>query len=162
MNGKRRILALCTTVLMFGTGQALGAEDGTARKTSSLMKAPYRDAKAIGVLSSGDKVDILETQGGWYKVKSGKLNGWVRMLSIRRGEPRKGGGGTNDLVALATGRAGTGRVVSTTGIRGLDEEELKLARFDEAELRKLDVYSASRAEAQDFARQGKLKARKVK
>ena len=66
MNGKRRILALCTTVLMFGTGQALGGEDGTARKTSSLMKAPYRDAKAIGVLSTGDKVDILETQGGWY------------------------------------------------------------------------------------------------
>lgn len=162
MNGKRRILALCAAGLMLGAGQALGAEEGTARKTSSLMKAPYRDAKTIGVLSTGAKVDILQTQGGWYRVNSGKLNGWVRMLSIRRGEARKGGGGTNDLVALATGRAGTGHVVSTTGIRGLDEEELKLARFDEAELRKLDAYVASRTEAQDFARQGKLKARAVK
>ncbi|WP_313950350.1 SH3 domain-containing protein [Accumulibacter sp.] len=161
MNGTRQLIACFAAGLMFACGQALGGEDGTARKASEVRKTPYRDARAVGVLATGDKVDILEKRGGWYRVKSASLNGWVRMLSIRRGQARKGGGGTHELVALVTGRAGTGRVVSTTGIRGLDEEELKLARFDAAALRVLDAYAASPAEAQRFARQGKLTARAV-
>lgn len=157
MNGIQRILFLCAAGWLLACGQALGADGGIARKDSALMKAPYRDAQAAGTLAKGAKVDILEKRGGWYRVKSGKLDGWVRMLSIRRGQPRKGSGG-NELAALASGRAGTGRVVSTTGIRGLDEEELKSARFDEAQLVKLEAQAVSRTEAAKFALQGNLKA----
>ena len=41
-------------------------------------------------------------------------------------------------------------------IRGLDEEDLKSAKFDAAELTLAESYAASRAEAQNFANQGKL------
>jgi predicted ThiF/HesA family dinucleotide-utilizing enzyme len=51
-------------------------------------------------------------------------------------------------------------VVATTGIRGLNEEELKAAKFNEAEVKLVESYSASKAQAQQFANEGKLVARK--
>jgi len=91
-------------------------------------------------------------------VKSAKGKGWVRMLSIRKGDARKGSGSASGVLALASGRAGTGKVVATTGIRGLNEEELKAARFDEEELKRAESYASSKAEAAKFATQGKLAA----
>ena len=65
------------------------------------------------------------------------------------------------LLGLASGRAGTGKVVATTGIRGLSEEDLKAAKYNETELKKAESYGVTRAEAQKFAAEGKLTARKV-
>jgi hypothetical protein len=94
-------------------------------------------------------------------VKSTKGSGWVRMLSIRRGEARKGTGDAAGLLGLASGRAGTGKVVATTGIRGLSEEELKAAKFDAGQLKLAESHATSRAEAKKFAAKGKLVARQV-
>ena len=85
------------------------------------------------------------------------------MLSIRRGEARKVDVGkeVGGLAALSSsGRAGTGQIVSTTGVRGLSEEELKGAKFNEAQLMRAQSFAASQGNAQDFAAKGKLKARK--
>ncbi len=158
MNGARGILVAYAVGMLLAGGSAVGAEGGSARRASELKQSPFRDAATIGTLASGDKVDILKKQGGWYMVKSGRSNGWVHMLSIQRRQPRKGGD-VAGLAALVSGRAGTGRVVSTTGIRGLSEEELKLAKYDADELRKLEAYAVTRVDAQNFARQGRLKAR---
>ncbi len=140
--------------------QAWAGEAGTALKADEIKAAPFRDAKTVGRLASGDKLDILKQQGGWYQVKSAKGSGWVRMLSVRRGEVRKGGE-LAGLAGLASGRAGTGKVVATTGVRGLSEEDLKAARFDEAELKKMEANGVSRDEARHFAAQGQLKAIKL-
>jgi hypothetical protein len=43
------------------------------------------------------------------------------------------------IAGIATGRAGTGQVVSSTGVRGLSEADLKAAKFDEAELRRAEA-----------------------
>jgi hypothetical protein len=51
-------------------------------------------------------------------------------------------------------------VVATTGIRGLNEEELKSAKFNETELKLAESFITSPPEAQKFAAQGKLGARK--
>jgi hypothetical protein len=51
-------------------------------------------------------------------------------------------------------------VVATTGIRGLNEEELKAAQFNEAEVRLAESYAVSKEQAQQFATEGKLLARK--
>jgi hypothetical protein len=107
-------------------------------------------------------VEILGKQSGWFKVKSTKGSGWVRMLSIRRGEARKGSGEDAGVLGLASGRAGTGKVVATTGIRGLSEEELKAAKYNENELKKAESFAVTEAEARRFAAEGKLVARKVK
>ena len=105
-------------------------------------------------------MDILGKDGGWFKIKSAKGSGWVRMLSIRKGDARKGGGDTAGLLSVASGRAGTGKVVATTGIRGLNEEELKAAKFNAEELKQAESYATSPPQAQKFGAQGKLVARK--
>lgn len=150
-------IAACAIVL----SGAAWAEGGTALKNDDIKAEPFRDAKSVAALVKGEKVDILKKDGGWYKVKTAKGSGWVRMLSIRKGEARKRSSDAEGLLSMTSGRAGTGKVVSTTGIRGLNEEDLKAAKFDEAELKRADSYATTKAEAQQFAKQGRLAARKL-
>jgi len=142
-------------------GATWAGERGSALKADDIKAEPYRDARTVGALKAGDAVEILKSQGGWLQVKSVKGNGWVRMLSIRRGAARTGSSDLSGLAGVATGRAGTGQVVATTGVRGLNEEELKAAKFDEAQVKKLESFSVGKAEAQKFAAAGKLAARSL-
>jgi hypothetical protein len=160
MNMARSIAALLMTGLVF-TGTALAGEAGTALKADDIKAEPFRDAKTVGSLATGDRVEILKKEGGWFQVKSAKGSGWVRMLSVRRGEARKGGDDAAGVLGLASGRAGTGTVVATTGVRGLNEEELKAAKYNEAEVKKVESFTTSQGEARKFAAEGKLTARKV-
>ena len=155
-----RSMALLATFLLFA-GTAVAGERGTSLKADDLKAEPFRDARTVGSLNAGDSVEILKKQGGWFQVKSGKGSGWVRMLSIRRGEARKGSVDAAGVLDLASGRAGTGRVVASTGIRGLGEEDLKAAKYNELELKKAESFAATQAEAWRFAAEGKLVARKV-
>jgi hypothetical protein len=160
MSVARSMAALLVTFL-FAVGTTLAGEAGTALKADDLKAEPFRDAKTVGSLTTGDNVEILKKEGGWFQVKSAKGSGWVRMLSVRRGEARKGSGDAAGVLGLASGRAGTGSVVATTGIRGLSEEELKAAKYNETELKKAESFAATEAEARKFAAEGKLVARKV-
>ena len=144
MNMARSMGALLATFLL-AAGTALAGEAGTALKADHLKAEPFRDAKTVGSLTSGDTVEILKKQGGWFQVKSAK-----------------GSGDAAGVLGLASGRAGTGRVVATTGIRGLGEEDLKAAKYNELELKKAESFAATQAEARKFAAEGKLVARKVK
>jgi hypothetical protein len=134
---------------------------GTALKTDEIKAEPFRDAKTVGSLATGDTVEILEQQGGWFRVDSAKGKGWVRMLSVRRGEARKRPGEASGVFGLATGRAGTGQVVATTGIRGLGEEDLKAAKYSETELKSVESYTTTAEEARKFAADGKLTPQSV-
>ena len=154
-----RIHVLLAALLLMPIAHA--AETGVAVKADELKAEPFSDAKKVGALATGDQVTIVKRDGGWLNVKSPKGNGWVRMLSIRRGAaPSKSTAGASGLVGLASGRAGTGKVVSTTGIRGLNEEQLKAAKYDEEEVKQAESYATSRADAQKFAEKGKLKTQK--
>ncbi|MDO9101698.1 MAG: SH3 domain-containing protein [Candidatus Nitrotoga sp.] len=139
---------------------AFAAETGSVIKTDGIKVEPFRDAKTIATLSVGDKVEIVKKNGGWLQIKSPKGNGWVHMLNVRKGGVRKDSGVIGGLLGMASGRAGTGKVVGTTGIRGLDEVELQSAKYNETELNLAESYAINRAEAQVFATQGKLVARK--
>jgi len=137
-------------------------ESGVMVKDEVLRAEPYADAQSLDNLAKGTQVTILKRASGWYQVQTGKTQGWVHMLSIRRGEARKMDVGkeAGDVAALSTGRAGTGQVVSTTGVRGLDEEDLKGAKFNVGQLKKAQSFAVAQGDAQAFATQGKLKARK--
>ncbi|HQN65212.1 MAG TPA: SH3 domain-containing protein [Methylophilus sp.] len=137
------------------------AEPGTALKADSLRAEPFADAKATGTISKGDQVDIITKKGAWLQVKTAKSKGWVRLLSVKRG----GASSSNAVggaIDVATGRAGTGKVVSTTGIRGLSADELKAAKFNETEIQKMESYTTSPADAQTFAEAGGLSASNIK
>ena len=130
-------------------------QSGTTIKASEIRIEPFSDAKVLANLASGDNVTILKKQGGWLRVKSAKGSGWVRMLSISKGTATRSGN-ADGLLGLASGRAGTGKVVATTGIRGLSEEDLKAAQFNAQELQLAESFATTPAEAQKFARQGQL------
>jgi len=148
--------ATCETL----AAQKKPAEAGVALKADKLRAEPFADAKQVGELAKGDAVTIVKKSGGWYQVKTGEAQGWVRMLSVRRGEAGKSNA-AQEVAALSTGRAGTGQIVSTTGVRGLSEEELKAAKFDEPQLEKAESFAASKDAATAFAHKGKLTARAV-
>jgi hypothetical protein len=137
---------------------ALAGDVGTALKTDTLRKEPYADAKTVGSLAKNDSVEILSKKGAWLQVKSKKTTGWVRLLSVKRGAASSSGSSVADI---ASGRAGTGKVVSTTGIRGLSAEELKAAKFNEEEMKKMESHAVSSGEAQNFASAGGLSATKM-
>lgn len=150
--------ALLSQLMLSG---ALAAETGVALKADTIRAEPFGDAKPVATLAASDKVEILGKEGGWLKVGSPKGKGWVRMLSIRKGDAKKGGNEAAGVLKLASGRAGTGKIVATTGIRGLNEEELKAAKFNAEEITLAESYSVSKAQALQFANQGKLAARKL-
>ena len=132
---------------------AFAGEAGTALKADVLRTEPYADAKTAGNLNKNDAVDILANKGAWLQVKSKSASGWVRILSVKRG----GASGSNSSIAdIASGRAGTGKVVSTTGIRGLSAEELKAAKFNEDEMKRMESHAVSAGDAQQFANAGGL------
>lgn len=136
----------------------LAGEPGTVLKGDVLRAEPFSDAKTVTTLTRNDKVDIQKRQGGWLYVLSPKGKGWVRMLSIKRGAAAQANAGkeASGLLDMASGRAGTGKVVATTGIRGLNEEQLKTAQFNEEELKKAESFAVSKQDAERFAKKGKL------
>ncbi len=135
---------------------SMAAETGSALKNDSMRFEPFADAKVTGSFNRGDNLEILKKQGAWLQVKTKKSTGWVRLLSIKRGSS-SAGNQTAGVLAVASGRAGTGQVVSTTGVRGLSAEELKAAKFNEPEIKTLESYTQSAEQGSQFAGAGGLK-----
>ncbi len=135
---------------------AVAAETGSALKNDTLRKEPYSDAKATGSFTRGESLEILKKQGAWLQVKTKKSTGWVRLLSVKRGAATTSNQAAG-VLAVASGRAGTGQVVSTTGVRGLSEADLKAAKFNETEIKTLESYTLTPDEGRSFANAGNLK-----
>jgi len=129
------------------------AAPGVMLRDEELRTAPAANAAAVGRVARGASVDIVARQGGWTRISSGGRSGWVRVLSVRTAAPASGLGDVLGAVEAGAARRDPGRVVAVAGLRGLDEEELKLARFNAAELQRLSGYASSRAEAEAFARE---------
>ncbi|MFA5321631.1 MAG: hypothetical protein WC373_03080 [Smithella sp.] len=109
-------------------------------------------------MARGEKLRIIGKKGAWLNIKTAKAGGWVRLLSVKRGTASSSGSQVKGVLAVASGRAGTGKVVATTGVRGLNEEELKNAKYNEAEVKKMESYTQTSKQAQQFAKSGGLKA----
>ncbi len=158
---KLRYTAMLLATLMFASGIAEAGERGTTVKVDTLKESPFSDAKIISSLPATSTVEILKKQGGRYQVKTQQGSGWIRMLSVRREASMQKDNQLAGIASLASGRSGTGKIVSTTGIRGLNEEELKAAQFDEKQVSRLESYMTSRTDAQKFANQAKLHAQQI-
>ena len=141
------------------TATAAGTDPGTVVHAETLRAKPAIDATAIGTLAGGTRLNILARCGGWYQVSSNGQSGWVRMLSVRRSAAASTD--IAGLAAISSGRAGTGSVVSSTGVRGLDSEDLETAVFNEARVARAEALRSGRADAEKFARQGGLNTQDV-
>ena len=154
-------MKLILLFMMLLTATAQAAESATTVKSDSVRAAPFSDAKIVVTLPAATKVAILKKDGGWYQIKSAQGSGWIRMLSLRRGDAKAAAKPLSGLAGLTSGRSGTGKIVATTGIRGLNEEELKAAQYDEKQVALLESSTTSRAQAQKFADKARLKARQM-
>ena len=139
------------------------AEPATVIKASDLKQEPASDAATVAKLAENTAVEAFERKSGWTRVKTASGEGWVRMLSLRFGATtaaaKPGASGVSQLFNVA--RTGSSGTQVTTGVRGLDEQQLATAQPNPAELAKLDGFAADRDAAASFAAQGKLEAQSV-
>ncbi len=147
------------------TGNAL-AESATTSKSTELMDKASVDATVIGTLANQARVDIIQHNGAWAQVKtSAGQAGWVRNAFLRLDAnansnvaPPSGG---NLLGSLTT----SGRTSNTStvgnGVKGLDEEDIRRASPNYAELQKMQKSAADKNSAQAFAQRTPLVASNV-
>lgn len=143
-------LVLCVTA-----ASALAAP-GTVLRNDKLYSQPSASSKVAASVPKGASVNILSKQGGWLRVTSGKSTGWIRLLSVRAGAGGLGGAGMGDVVGAATTRSDPSRVVAVAGLRGLNDEDLKQAKFNGEELARLNTWQATPAQARSFAAESGL------
>ncbi|TLM66299.1 MAG: SH3 domain-containing protein [Deltaproteobacteria bacterium] len=136
------------------------AEPATMSKADNLYDKPFADARVVGRLTAGQAVDIQKREGAWYQLKAGGKLGWARMLSVRRTAPAAAAS-AGSVAQVATGRAGTGRIVATTGVRGLGEEVLQEAAFSEAAVAAAERFRVDAADAERLARAQGLAPRQI-
>jgi hypothetical protein len=150
------------TLLLF-LPLAVLAEPATVIRATDLKQEPASDAATVAALAENTAVEVLERKSGWTRVKAGAGEGWVRMLSLRFGggaaAAKPGATGISQLFNVA--RTGSSGTQVTTGVRGLDAEQLATAQPNPAELAKLGAFAADRDAAARFAAQGKLDAQSV-
>ena len=138
------------------------AEPATVIRATELKQEPASDSATLAALAENTAVEVLERKSGWTRVKAQPGEGWVRMLALRFGgtAPAKPGAtGVTQLFNVA--RTGSSGTQVTTGVRGLDAEQIANAQPNPAELAKLEKFSADRDAAAGFAAQGKLSATAV-
>jgi hypothetical protein len=143
---------------------AAWAEPVTVERDSVLRAEPRTDAGVAGNLPKGATGDAVARQGAWVQVKSGTVTGWLYSFNVRFGAVNPGSGnaaGAGSALGRVFGPRQQVNVTATIGIRGLEEEDLKQAHFDEAQMRQLDAYAASREQAAAQAGKSGLSASRV-
>jgi hypothetical protein len=137
---------------------AVSSAPGTVLRAEKLYSEPASTSKVTASVAKGASVEILGKQAGWLRVKAGSQSGWIRLLSVRAGSGGLGGAGVGDVVGAATTRSDPTRVVAVAGLRGLNDEDLKQAKFNAEELARIDARSVSATQVRTFASQAGLAA----
>jgi len=141
---------LAALVFSLGVGPAIAQESGFAVRQTEVKKEPFSDAETVGTLAEKSQVKVLGRQGGWAQIESGALAGWVRMLSIRMNSGQSSiVSGLKSLFSVA--RTGSSGTTVTTGVRGLDKEQIQNAKPNPEELKKLASFAATKADAERLA-----------
>ena len=138
-------------------------EPATLVRAADLKAQPATDAATVTQLAAEAAVDAGERNGGWVRVKTAAgAEGWVKLLALRYGAPGAAKRGDSGLAqAVNVARTGSSGTQVTTGVRGLDENDLKTAQPNPVELKKLQGYAESKDGSSRFAEDGKLKAQRV-
>ena len=154
-----RIQAIFLASLLFLAKSVFG-QAATFKAADSLRSEPTERADSLVNVASNARAEILERKGFWVKVKTGPGVGWVKlsMLSLEQGSGTSGG---STLAGLATGRTGSGNIVSVSGSRGLSDAELKAAKPDYQALAAVKKLAVSDAEANVYAQAGGLNPRQM-
>lgn len=132
-------------------------QSGQLVTDAELKSQPAPKAPTLLALKQGQTLTIKERRGGWYAADVDTTGGWVRMLHVRMI-------GDIDTPSSTTAKHLTavrrGDSTIATGIRGLSEQQLKHAKENLLELKRLERWLANDKEAAQFAKEGRLPATK--
>lgn len=156
--------AWLAVVLAVFVPSAYAVEAGYTLRPTELKAKPFLDADTVTTLPEKSQVEIVSRQGAWMQVRTKtKQQGWVRMLSVRLGNPdqKPQGGNLLSSIAIAARPRPATTATVTTGVRGFSAEDLAKATPNPAEVQKMKGFAATPAEAQQLAAKGKLEPREV-
>lgn len=146
--------ALYYLLLLFISFSCLAAQEAVVVKQVPLQVSPGAISQAVETLEKDSQVTILKRKGAWYQVVTATgTEGWLKMIAVRyttQSGPKK----PRSLLLGIT------ETTTSTGIRGVSEEELGSAEFEDnpQSLKKSDV---TRDEAESHAREGDLEKRSI-
>lgn len=143
---------------------AVQAEPALTNRATDVLAQPQSDAGKLASLAENDKVEVLRRSGAWSEVKtSAGKTGWVRMMHLKPANAAASGASAssnpgNALASLLNSGRTSNSATVTTGVKGLQEEDLQRARANPEEFRKMQKYTMAKDAGASFARNSKLSA----
>lgn len=132
-------------------------ESALVIRAGDLMAQPFIDAAKLAPVTANQPVVILQRRGGWVNVQAGGKTGWLRALNLRLA-PGTSGSLSRSAANLRTGSSGQ---TVTTGVKGLDEEQIRNASVDPVQLAKLATLAVPESAARGTAARKKLVENKI-
>lgn len=143
------------SVFLAGMGPALAQQGVVLERDAALLAAPQNGSAVVAELKQGATGEVLVRKGAWVNVRTAAGTGWLYSFNVRFVSGASAAPRAADAPAPSRNVAAPrprGSITATIGIRGLGEEDLRQARFDESQIRLLDQYAASRQDGEDAAR----------
>ena len=129
------------------------AQQVTLERDSPLYSEPRLDSAEVAQLKQGATGEVVGKLGVWLNLKTSAASGWLFSFNVRfRSEGAEDSSGAGAVLGRVYGPRRSVNVTSTIGVRGLEEEDLKQASFDAAQMKQLDGYTATKEAAADGAR----------
>lgn len=149
--------------VLAGVAAMAAAEPVTVERDSVVRAEPRADSTVVTNLARGATGEAVARQGAWVQIKSGTMTGWLYSFNVRFGAAvgASDGAGGGSVFGRLFGPRQNVNVTATIGIRGLEEEDLKQARFDGGQIQALDGFAAGRDQAQAHAGRAGLSAVRV-
>lgn len=159
------VLMAVLVSVQLGAASVHAAEQAMIERESRLYAEPRLDAAEVAVAAPGTIAEVLGKGGAWLNVKTPAATGWLFSFNVRFIVKPSSGAGSPGGGDSATGRVFGPRrgvnVTSTIGVRGLDKEDLRQARFNAGQMQQLDGFVASKQAAEESARAKGLSAVQV-
>lgn len=153
---------LAAGLLLAAAASLALAQTGTFKSAQSLRAEPAEQAAAAGNVAEGARFELVERKGFWVRVKSGAATGWAKLSAVNLEQGNAGAGSAGSVLSgLASGRAGSGNIVSTAGTRGLSAEELKASKPDMEAVAQVKRQAAPAPAAASYAQSGGLRSRQL-
>ena len=165
-------LVLAAASVVFAPSAALAAERAIAIRPGDLKQQPFIDAASAGAVAANQGVSVLARQGGWVRVESNGQSGWMRMLNVRLETTGPATGSSaatpprtvtrSSLTAPASlFHTGSSGKTVTTGVKGLDETDIRNSTPDLQQVAALDALAVDGTEAANNAASSGLKEQSV-
>ncbi len=125
------------------------------KSDQELKESPNIKSKAVGNVSKGE-VEVIDKKGFWIKIKKDSVEGWTKLNNVEIDKDSN-----FSLSSLDTGREGSGNIVSTSGVRGLDGEDITNAQPDINEFEKLKKLKVNKSVGENFSNKSNLITKKI-